>query len=154
MPQSFLSDDIKNITKTAYEVFHNSFARQVTAFKIGQVVSIVSSPTYNAFYKQDSTTATREENYEVFYARIKYVKMEEEFFTERDGSSTTSTSSKVILPVGSVKLKVDATGYAYIKDAKRVEFDAKRFAIKHNPRPIAFFSPTDCYEFILIPLDE
>ena len=80
--------------------------------------------------------------------------MEEEFFTETDGSNLTSNTSKIILPAGSVKFKVDALGYDYIKDAKRIEFDGKRFAVKHNPRPIAFFTPTDYYEFILIPTNE
>ena len=79
--------------------------------------------------------------------------MEEEFFTESDGSTASAIQSRVVLPAGSVKLKVDSTGYDYIKDAKRIEFDGKRFAIKHNPRPIGFFEPT-FQEFILIPTTE
>lgn len=152
---SFLSDSLKTVVKNAYASFHDSFVRSVTAFKIGQKIALSSSPTYNAFYRQNATANNLTEQSETFNARIRYVKMEEEFFTESDGSSMTSNTSKVILPAGSVELKVDSTGYDYIKDAKRIEFDNKRFAIKHNPRPIGFFDAvTDYWEFLLIPTDE
>lgn len=152
---SFLSDSLKTVVKNAYASFHDSFVRPVTAFKIGQKIALSSSPTYNAFYRQNATANNLTEQSETFNARIRYVKMEEEFFTESDGSSMTSNTSKVILPAGSVELKVDSTGYDYIKDAKRIEFDNKRFAIKHNPRPIGFFDAvTNYWEFLLIPTDE
>ncbi len=152
---SFLSDSLKTVVKNAYASFHDSFTRQITAFKIGQKIALSSSPTYNAFYQQNALSNNSTERSETFNARIRYVKMEEEYFTESDGSSATSNTSKIILPAGSVELKVDSAGYAYIKDAKRVEFDNKRFAVKHNPRPIGFFDAvTDYWEFLLIPTDE
>lgn len=154
MASSFFSDELKNIVKNAYADFHESFVRPILAIKIGQKISLSSNPSYNAFYKQNATANNYSEQSQEFNARIRYVKMEEEFFTETDGSNSTSNTSRIILPAGSVKLKVDSTGYDYIKEAKRIEFDNKRFAVKHNPRPIAFFSATDFYEFILIPLDE
>ena len=152
---SFLSDSLKTVVKNAYANFHESFVRSITAFKIGQKIALSSSPTYNAFYQQNALLNNLTEQSETFNARIRYVKMEEEFFTESDGSSATSNTSKIILPAGSVELKVDSVGYAYIKDSKRVEFDNKRFAVKHNPRPIGFFDAvTDYWEFLLIPTDE
>mgnify|MGYP003462062509 FL=1 len=155
MATSFLADSLKTAIKNAYADFHESFVRPITAFKIGQKIALSSSPTYNAFYQQNALTNNLTEQSETFNARIRYVKMEEEFFTESDGSSATSNTSKVILPAGSVELKVDAAGRDYIKDAKRIEFDGKRFAVKHNPRPIGFFDAvTDFWEFLLIPLDE
>lgn len=154
MATSFLSDSLKSIVKDAYANFHESFCREVRAFKIGQKIAISSSATYNAFYKKNATTNNFSEQSQTFNARIRYVKMDEELFRESDGSSNTSNTSRIILPAGSVELKVSSDGYDYIKDAKRIEFDGKRFAVKHNPRPIAFFSPTDFYEFILIPTDE
>lgn len=155
MASSFLTDSLKTTVKNAYADFHSSFLRSITAFKIGQKIALSSSPTYNAFYRQNALANNLTEQSSSFDARIRYVKMEEEYFVERDGSSESSNNSRIILPVGSVKLKVDATGYDYIKDAKRIEFDNKRFAIKHNPRPIGFFDAvTDFYEFLLIPVDE
>ena len=155
MASSFFSDELKNIVKTAYANFHESFVRPILAIKIGQKISLSSNPSYNAFYKKNATTNNTTEQSQEFNARIRYVKMDEEFFTETDGSNATSNSARIILPAGSVELKVDSTGYDYIKDAKRVEFDSKRFAVKHNPRPIGFFdSATDYWEFFLIPTDE
>jgi len=152
---SFLSDSLKTVVKNAYSSFHDSFVRQITAFKIGQKIPLSSSPTYNAFYKQNTLANNLTEQSETFNARIRYIKMEEEYFTESDGSSVSSNTARIILPAGSVELKVDSTGYDYIKDAKRIEFDNKRFSIKHNPRPIGFFDAvTDYWEFILIPTDE
>ncbi len=153
MAQSFLSDSLKEVVNTAYANMHQSFVRQISAYKIGQKIALSSSPTYNAYYRQNASSTELTEVSQVFNARIRYAKMEEEFFTESDGSSSTSINSRIVLPAGSVKLKVDSTGYDYIKDAKRIEFDGKRFAVKHNPRPIGFFEP-NYYEFILIPTTE
>lgn len=153
MAQSFLSDSLKGVVNAAYANMHESFVRQISAYKIGKKILLSSSPTYNAYYKQNASSTELTEVSQTFSARIRYVKMEEEFFTESDGSSNTSINSKIVLPAGSVKLKVDSTGYDYIKDAKRIEFDGKRFAVKHNPRPIGFFEP-NYYEFILIPTTE
>lgn len=153
MATSYLSDALKTAVNTAYANMHESFLRSVSVFKIGKKILLSSSPTYNAYYKQNASSTELTEVSQTFSARIRYVKMEEEFFTESDGSSNTSIQSKVTLPAGSVKLKVDSTGYDYIKDAKRIEFDGKRFAVKHNPRPIGWFTPTFS-EFILIPTTE
>ncbi len=153
MATSFLSDSLKDVVNAAYANMHESFLRTVSCFKIGKKIVLSSSPTYNAYYKQNASSTELTEVSQVFSARIRYVKMEEELFTESDGSSATSIQSRITLPAGSVKLKVDSTGYDYIKDAKRIEFDGKRFAVKHNPRPIGFFVPTFS-EFILIPTTE
>ncbi|MBV6514007.1 MAG: hypothetical protein FMNOHCHN_03592 [Ignavibacteriaceae bacterium] len=155
MATSFLSDSLKTIVKNAYADFHQTFCREIRAFKIGKKIAMSSSPTYNAFYQKNATTNNLTEQSQVFSARIRYIKMDEEFFVETDGSAATSNSSRIILPAGSVELKVDSTGYSYIKDAKRVEFDGGRFAVKHNPRPIGFLdAATDFYEFFLTPTNE
>lgn len=153
MAQSFISDSLKTVVNTAYANMHESFLRTVSCFKIGKKIALSTSPTYNAYYKQNASSTELTEVSQTFSARIRYIKMEEEFFTESDGSTASAIQSRVVLPAGSVKLKVDSTGYDYIKDAKRIEFDGKRFAVKHNPRPIGFFEP-NYYEFILIPTTE
>jgi hypothetical protein len=44
-------------------------------------------------------------------------------------------------------------GYEYVREAKRVELDGRRFSIKSDGKPLGMFGP-QYYEFILIPMDE
>ena len=152
----FLSENQKNNIKSIIDQIHDTFAREITVFKIGQRTVIASSPTYNAFYKQQSANASTTEVSQTFQARIKYVDMGEELLqnskTGQDRGSG-GGQDKIILPTGTVKIKVNLEGFNYVKEAKRVELDGRRFAIKSDGKPLGMFGP-QYYEFILTPLDE
>jgi hypothetical protein len=151
----FLSENQKTNIKSIIDQIHDTFAREITVFKIGQRTTIASSPTYNALYRQQSSNSQTTEVSQTFQARIKYVEMNEELL--RDSSSTNSSFSagqdKIILPAGTVKIKVNLEGYEYVREAKRVELDGRRFSIKSDGKPLGMFGP-QYYEFILIPMDE
>jgi len=149
----FLTDDQKTEIRAIFDQVHDTFARTITVFKIGQRVTIASSPTYNALYKQQSANTSTTEVSSTFSARINYVAMDGTLL--RDSSSDSDFAAgqdKAILPTGSVLIKVGADGYAYIREAKRVEFDGRRFSIKSHGKPIGMFGP-QYYEFLLIPMD-
>jgi hypothetical protein len=74
----FLSENQKTNIKSIIDQIHDTFAREITVFKIGQRTVISSSPTYNALYKQQSSNTVTTEVSQTFYARIKYVDMNEE----------------------------------------------------------------------------
>jgi len=73
--------------------------------------------------------------------------------TESDGSNATSIQGRVILPVGSVKMKVDNTAHEFIKTAKRVEIEGKRFILSGNGRKIGMFDKSQYWEYFLTPTD-
>ena len=85
----FLSENQKNNIKSIIDQIHDTFAREITVFKIGQRVAISSSPSYNALYRQQSSNTSTTEVSQTFQARIKYVEMNEELL--QDSSSTRPT---------------------------------------------------------------
>jgi hypothetical protein len=151
----FLSENQKNNIKSIIDQIHDTFSREITVFKIGKRTTIASSPTYNAVYRQQSANSALTEVSQTFMARIKYVNMEEEFLNNsRAGNDKNNGGQdKIILPTGTVKIKVNLEGFNYIKEAKRVELDGRRFAIKSDGKPLGMFGP-QYYEFILTPIDE
>lgn len=150
----FLSENQKNNIKSIIDQIHDTFAREITVFKIGQRVAISSSPSYNALYRQQSSNTSTTEVSQTFQARIKYVEMNEELLQDSASNSTYSSGQdKIILPAGTVKIKVNLEGYEYVREAKRVELDGRRFSIKSDGKPLGMFGP-QYYEFILIPMDE
>lgn len=151
----FLTPNQKKNIENVIDRIHDTFARTITVFKIGTRTVVSSSNSYNYVYKQQSANTLTTTVSQTFEARIKYVDMEEELLTDRasaqDGNQ--NSQNKIILPVGTVKIKVNLAGYNYIKEAKRIEFDGRRFSIKSDAKPLGMFGP-QYYEFILIPSDE
>jgi hypothetical protein len=144
----FLSENQKTNIKSIIDQIHDTFAREITVFKIGQRTVIASSPTYNALYRQQTSNTATTEVSQAFQARIKYVDMNEELLKNPGPGQ-----DKIILPTGTVKIKVNLEGYEYVKEAKRVELDGRRFSIKSDGKPLGMFGP-QYYEFVLTPVDE
>jgi len=132
---------------------HDTFSREITVYKNAKRVAIASSPSFNAIYGNSGATNTSE--YQTvsatFSARIYYLKMDEEFF--QNSSAGTDSQNKIIMPNGSVKIVVDPTGYLFIREARKVEFDGITFSIRSDGNPIGLFS-NQYYEFLLTPIDE
>lgn len=151
----FLTQNQKKNIENVIDRIHDTFARTITVFKIGARTVVASSNNYNYVYKQQSANTSTTTVSQTFEARIKYVDMEEELLTDRGSGQRGSHNAqdKIILPVGTVKIKVNLEGYNYIKEAKRIEFDGRRFSIKSDAKPLGMFGP-QYYEFILIPSDE
>ena len=132
---------------------HDTFSREITVYKNAKRVAIASSPSFNAIYGNSGATNTSE--YQTvsatFSARIYYLKMDEEFF--QNSSAGTDSQNKIIMPNGSVKIVVDPTGYLFIREARKVEFDGITFSIRSDGNPIGLFG-NQYYEFLLTPIDE
>ena len=79
--------------------------------------------------------------------------MSEELLQDSSSNARSAGQDKIILPTGTVKIKVNLEGYEYVREAKRVELDGRRFSIKSDGKPLGMFGP-QYYEFILIPMDE
>jgi hypothetical protein len=150
---SLINQTMQQVVNKAFSNLHDTFARQITVYKNAKRVAIASSPQFNSIY--GSSGATKNFEYETvsqtFQARIYYLKMEEEYFTNK--SQESSSQAKIIMPYGSVKIVVDPEGYAFVKEARKVEFDGITFSIKSDGMPIGLFD-NQYYEFFLTPIDE
>lgn len=150
---SLINQAVEQRVNAAFARLHDTFAREITVYKNAKRVAIASSPEFNAIY--GSSGATKNFEYQTvsktFSARVYYLKMEEEFFSNLSFES--SSQAKIIMPQGSVKIVVDPEGYEFVKEARKVEFDGITFAIRSNGNPMGLFG-NQYYEFFLTPLDE
>ena len=153
MATSFLSQAQKNIVDNLVDNIHQTFSQEITAFQVDKKSALTGNPNYNSAYRVNHQQVASTERSLTFNARIRYVKAGEEIFDHKDGSELTSITNRIILPVGSVKIKVDAEAYDFLKTAKRVEIAGKRYILQGNPRPVGFFAKQNYWEFFLVPTD-
>jgi len=153
MAISYLTQAQKDTISNLIGNIHETFAVDVTAFQISKKTALTTDPNFNSIYRQNSAQVATTERSLTFKARIRYIKMGEELMTESDGSNATSIQGRVILPVGSVKMKVDNTAHEFIKTAKRVEIEGKRFILSGNGRKIGMFDKSQYWEYFLTPTD-
>lgn len=151
MATSYLTQGQKDTVDNLIQNVHATFAIPVTVIKINKKTSLSSNPNYNSIYRQGQTNVVETEESREIQARVRYIKMGEEIFNESDGSSQTSVQSRIIMPAGSIRMKVDESGHTYMQDCKRVEISGKRYILFHGPRPIGFFDKQAFWEYFLTP---
>lgn len=148
---SFLSSSQVTEIECLFDRLHETFSEEITVYKNGKKTLIAHDPKYNAVYGRNNSGKRDSVEYtvlsETFDARVYYIKTEEELFNNE------SSQVKVIMPKGSVKVIVKKEGFDYIQEARRVEFDGRRFSIKTDGAPYGLTSNL-FYTFYLTPLDE
>ena len=148
---SLIDDANKEDMRRVMQSIHNTFARDIKFIKDAKRVILSTDPNYNYLYKSvrgSVSTIKREITEKVFKARILYVGRQEEGLFDSEANA----QIKVEKNVGSVRLKVDAVGYSYLKETKRVELDGRLFTISSDKRPHGLFSP-QYYTFYLKPIN-
>jgi hypothetical protein len=152
----FLSQNQINKINSLSDTLHTTFARTITVYKNAKKTLIASTDNWNSLYRRTNTGSNSSVEYttvsETFEARIYYVDMDKEFLSNEAGAQS-GTQNKIILPDGSVKIVVKESGYDYIREARRVEFDGTKFAIKSDGVPRGLTS-NRFFTFILTPIDE
>lgn len=150
---SYISDAQKALFEGVMSDIHETFARSVIAYKDSKRVIISTNADYNYLYRNVKGDATKsiinQVQFQTFKARVLYEDKQREELVDGEARSTI----KVQRPVGEVRLKVDLTGYKYIKDAKRIEIDGSLFYKATDVRRHGLFSP-QFYTYYLRPTEE
>ena len=149
---SILTAAEKASLQSAFNDIHDTFARTIYIFKEAKKVTISTSPDFNPIYNQNTSlnqTVTHQVKSGAFSARIMYDTDRQEPYVS---SPEIDSQLKLKIPDGTVRIKLDKSGYEYIKEAKRIEFDGRRFAIESDVRPHGLFEPT-YYTFFLLPTE-
>jgi len=150
---SYITDAIKAQYETVMQNMHDTFARPVLAYKDSRKVVISTNADYNYLYNNvrgDATKSIKNQvQFQTFEARILYEDKQREELV--DGAA--NSSMKVQRPVGEVRMKVDKTGYDYIKDSKRIEIDGALFYKATDVRRHGLFSPK-FFTYYLRPTEE
>lgn len=149
MPTSLISDSQKDTIKAIIDDIHETFAREITVYEEGKKVLIAASSQYNGLYGRTAggrnTTTTREVVAHTIKARIKYIDSGEQGLSEG--------TTQVEMIDGSVRITVDANGFELLKEAKRCEFEGRKYTIKSKGNPTGIFGP-QYYHFYLAPIEE
>ena len=152
MPTSLISDAQKTTIKAVFDDIHETFARTITVFEEGERVLIAASSTYNGIYGKTqggNSSVSRTVVSHTLKARIKYIDAKEESLADGQINSQLDIS----LINGSVRITVDGAGYDILREAKRCEFEGRKYEIVSKGQPTGIFGP-QYYHFFLKPLDE
>jgi hypothetical protein len=148
----YLSTDARTAISAAFDNLHDTFQQTITAYKDAEKTIVATTPSYNSIYGNAGSSATSVTKTTVsqnIEARIKYMSSDEEYFI----SSELNSQIKVTIPRGSIRIKVKAADYDYIKESKRIEFNGVRYNILTDGKPIGPFAPA-YYAVFLTPIDE
>tara|TARA_E500000318_G_scaffold109916_3_gene124053 strand:- start:261 stop:719 length:459 start_codon:yes stop_codon:yes gene_type:complete len=152
MPTSLISDAQKTTIKAIIDDIHETFARTITVYEEGERVLIAASSTYNGIYGKTeggNSSVSRTVVSHALKARIKYIDAKEEMLADGQINSQLDIS----LINGSVRITVDSDGYDILREAKRCEFEGRKYEIVSKGQPTGIFGP-QYFHFFLKPLDE
>ena len=152
MATSLISESQKNTIKAIIDDIHETFARNITVYEDGKKVLISASDQFNGIYGRsgggEKTTSTRVVSHTV-KARIKYINAQEQNLA--DGNINSQPDIDLI--DGQVRITVDANGFEILKEAKRCEFEGRKYTISSKGNPTGIFGP-QYYHFFLSPIEE
>ena len=152
MATPLISDSQKNTIKSIIDDIHETFARNITVFEEGQKVLIAASSEFNGIYGRNSLgkkTTTKTVVKHTIKARIKYINAREQNLA--DGNINSQLDIDLI--DGSVRITVDNDGFEILKEAKRCEFEGRKYTINSKGNPTGIFGP-QYYHFYLSPIEE
>jgi hypothetical protein len=144
----FIDETQKQNIKDIVDRIHDTFARPIVVYNQGEKISMSTTGGYNSLYKRNPTVPKIEvvQNSRIIYARIQYKTFDQEVFYQE------SSQEKIIIPQGSIYIKVNYDDYLFVKVAKTIELDGLTYAIKSPGKPEGMFGP-QYYKFLLIPLE-
>ena len=152
----FLSEDQINKVRALADTLHTTFARTITVYKSAKKTMIASTTAWNSLYGKTNTGSNSAVEYttvsDTFEARIYYENMDTSYLTDDGPTQQAGTQNKIVVPDGSVKIVVKEAAYNYLSEARRVEFDGKKFIIESDGQPRGFTS-NQFYTFVLSPVD-
>lgn len=130
---------------------HDTFAREIQIIKEAVKTVSTSSAQFNSVYGTAgaSTSLTYTPQSGTYKARVQYMRQDEDYFAD----SQLDSQLKIKMPAGSVRIKVSGDAHEYLKDAKRIQFDSRRFTIQSDYRPHGLFDAR-YYTYYLKPIDE
>ena len=123
---SFLSDSEKNEINSVFDHMHDTFARDINVFQRENEIFVATNGNYNALYARikDAPTTRAKVTKTTVKARILYGQQQSEM--DLPGARA---QVNVQVSEGSVRVKIDETGYALFTKASKIEIDGEVFRI-------------------------
>lgn len=152
MPKSLISASQKTAIQNIIDDIHETFARNITVYEEGKRVLISASSKYNGIYGKaggGTSSVSRTVVSHTIKARIKYLDAKEQNLADGQINS----QAGIEFTEGEVRITVDSDGFAILKEAKRCEFEGRKYTINSKGNPTGIFGP-QYYHFYLKPLEE
>ncbi len=150
MSSSYLSTAQKDSLGNEFFNIHQTFGRAITIWRTAEQIVLASNPSNNYLFENapfnDVTQPVLVSG--TFLARIKYPASEGSVQFAASTSPGNADQTNLQREDGTVRITVDATGNAYLFDAKKVTFDDEIFSINSSDRPHGLFAPK-FYDYIL-----
>ena len=138
MATNLISASERTALNAVIDDVHETFAREITVFKEASQIVIITDPNFNPLYNTagQTTSYVNTPVYKTVKVRIYYNNdIDKKYWSE----SGLASQIKLEAVVGSVRIKMRADDYDYIKDARRFDLDGKRFVLNSSFRPHGLF---------------
>ena len=120
---SYLNSSEKQAFEAVMQNMHDTFARTIFAYKDSKKIIVSTDPNFNFLY--NNVKGVRKEisraEFKTISARVLYMDKQNEVSFD----SQVDSQVKLHHDIGEVRIKLDAEGHEYFKDAKRVEIDGR-----------------------------
>lgn len=136
--------------EAALQQIHEEFSRTIFAYKDSKKIIVSTDPNFNFLYNnvKGVNKTINKTQFSLISARIMYMDKQ----TEVNFDSEVSSQIKVSHDIGEVRIKLDAEGYQYFKDAKRVEIDGRLMFKVTDVKKHGLFTPK-FFTYYLRPTD-
>ena len=141
-----LSDAEKASLSADYNLVAETFLTPLVIYKEAQVIVLSTNPNYNRFgslSQSDTDLPVNNPLRFIVSGRVEYGSSQKYPFL-KVGSEDNQLNLRE--SDGLVRVKVDLSGYALLKDAKQIEIDNFIFTVASTPRPHGLFN-TKYYTF-------
>lgn len=120
---SYLTGPQKIEYEQIMQNMHDTFARTIFAYKKSKRVIISTDPNFNYLYHnvRGVKNTIQKTQFSQILARVLYMDKQ----TEVNFDAEVSSQVKLSRDIGEVRIKLDAEGHEYFKEAKRVEIDGR-----------------------------
>jgi hypothetical protein len=147
---SFLSPEEKAQYEAVMQNMHDTFARTIFAYKDSKKIIVSTDPNFNYLYNnvKGVSKTIRKTQFKLLNARVLYMDKQ----TEVNFDAEVNSQIKVSHDIGEVRIKLDAKGNEYFKDAKRVEIDGRLMFKVTDVRKHGLFRPK-FFTYYLRPTD-
>jgi hypothetical protein len=138
MATNLISASQRVALNAVMEDIHETFAREITVFKEASQIVIITDPSFNPLYNTagQTTSYVNTPVYKTFKVRIQY---NDDIGKKYWSESGLASQIKLEAVVGSVRIKIKAEDYEYIKDGRRFDLDGKRFVLNSTFKPHGLF---------------
>lgn len=128
----------KNQLEKVFEDMHDTFARDITIYKVKKDIFVATNQTYNALYSRikDATSSKKTVSSTTVSARVQY--LSKQYVSEEAGFKAPTN-----LPIseGQLRIKLNESGYTSFKFANRIEIDGVVWKMNTDASRVGLFSP-------------